>query len=365
MDDLGPLHQLLDDPTTGETRLLQPRRAWRLLPDLFEPWIKTEGKDYWVSLGKQATFEAKADEWGQVQRTFLDAGEAAPVGAVVTYFLGEDVTAREGGQSFSLEFANSEGTIVRSFGTKPEGYDEMDDDEKAFNAGPWVPVTPGVNRFLWDLRHAGSTKVLGNKMASEANKGPLVVPGTYDVRLVITNGEGETTTLLQSFEVVNDPRVDASQEDLEGQLDALLQIRDKISEAHEAVNRIRSVTGQIDAWVARSDLGDEARSAAETLKKRLAEIEGELIKPGKHEDMFGGQEPARLNAKLASVISVIASADAPPTIQSLELSAKYSGEIDVQLERLDEVLGKDLKGFNTLMRRAKLPAVEVKRASGG
>lgn len=356
MDDLTPLHQLMGAPGTAATRLLRPRRAWRLLPDLFWQWIKNEGKDYWVSLGKQATFEAEIDEAGQVRRRFLDAGEAAPVGAVVTYVLGDEVGSDS---SVSLEFLDETGALVRRFGAKPAGYDEMSDEEKAYNAGPWVTSKPGVNRFLWDLRHTGSTKVLGNKTAGEANTGPLVVPGTYEVRLVIEDAGGESTSMSQTFEVVNDPRVDVSQEDLEAQLGALLAIRDKISDAHQAVTTIRSVRAQIDAWAARSDLGEEARAAAATMDEKLTGIEGALIRPGKHDDMFGGQTPARLNEKLASLISVMASADAPPTEQSLRLSARYTGEIDAQLERLDDVLGGDLVEFNDLMAEADLPAVEV------
>jgi photosystem II stability/assembly factor-like uncharacterized protein len=362
MDDLTPLRQLLDDPATGKTRLLAPRRAWRLLPDIFSAWIKTEGKDYWVSLGKQATFEAKIDESGQVHRTFLDAGEAAPAGAMVTYFLGDDFTGDDA-SSVSLEFTDVDGNLVRRFGTKPAGYDDMDDDEKAFNAGPWVPVKPGVNRFLWDLRYAGSTKVLGNKMAGEANQGPLVVPGTYEVRLGTTDSDGQSMTLSQRFEVVNDPRVDVSSGDLERQLEALLDIRDKVSAAHEAVNTIRSVVRQIDGWSGRSDIGDDTRAAADSLKQKLTEIEGELIKPGKHEDLFGLDEPARLNEKLASLISIMGSADAPPTKQSLELFAKYSSQADDQLERLDEVMTTGLEEFNAQIGAADLPAVEVKTAS--
>ena len=362
MDDLTPLHQLVDDPATDVTRVLTPRRTWRLLPDLFAPWIKTEGKDYWVSLGKQATFEATIDETGQVQRTFLDAGEAAPVGAVVIYFLGEEVTDNDE-LSVALEFRDSEDNLVRRFGAKPPGYDEMDDDDKAYNAGPWITMEPGVNRFRWNLRHDGSTKVLGNKMAGEANQGPLVVPGTYQVRLIVTDPDGEPTSTSQSFQVVNDPRVDVSGDDLKRQLDALLEIRDKISEAHEAVNTIKLVTAQLDAWATRSDIAKDARSLADELKEKLVGIEGELIKPGKHDDLFGLREPARLNEKLSSVISIIASADAPPTTQSLELSAKYSAEIDVQVERLNEALSGDLEEFNDLMRSAALPAVEVRQVA--
>ncbi len=355
MDDLLPLHQLVDDPATSSTRLLRPRRAWRLLPDLFHRWIsRTEGKDYWVSLGKQATFEAEVDETGQVRRKFLDAGEAAPVGAVITYLIGEEV---DDDTSLSLQFYDGDGELVRRIGTKPSGYDEMNDDEKAFHGGPWITVNRGVNRFLWDLRHAGSTKVLGNKMTADADEGPLVVPGTYEVRLVISRPGEEANVMSERFQVVNDPRVQVTQDALQRQLDALLKIRDKISEAHEAVTRIRSVNAQLDSWLDRSDLPDEARTTAEGLKTKLSEIENELIKPGKHEDLFGGQEPARLNEKLASLISVMSSADAPPTQQSLELSAAYSAELDAELKKLSQVFAEDLEGFNALMADAGLPAV--------
>ena len=359
MDDLTPLHQLHEDTATAETRLFEPRRAWRLLPNLFAQWIKNEGKDYWVSLGKQATFVAERDETGQVRRTFHDAGEAAPVGATITYFLGGE----DAGSEVSLEFSDSEGNLVRRIGTKPDGYDDLEDDEKAYQAGPWITAKPGLNRFLWDLRHTGATRVLGNKMTGAADIGPLVVPGTYEVRLVVGDGE-DARALTQRFDVVNDPRVDVSQEALEAQRDALLAIRDKISEAHQAIIDIRSITAQLDVWTGRSDLPEELRTAATTLREGLVAAEGELIKPGKHDDMFGGQTPARLNQKLTSVISVIGSADAPPTRQALELSTKYSEEIDEHLERYRQLVAADLAGFNSSLAEAGLPAVQVTGAGG-
>jgi hypothetical protein len=222
-----------------------------------------------------------------------------------------------------------------------------------------VTAKPGVNRFLWDLRHAGATRVLGNKLTGAADKGPLAVPGTYEVKLIVGAGDG-ARTLTQRFEVVNDPRVDVSQDDLESQLEALLMIRDEISSAHQTIIDIRSITSQLDAWSGRKDLSDEAVAAAKSLRETLASVESELIKPGKHEDMFGGQEPARLNQKLTSVISVISSADARPTRQALELAEKYTEEIDAQLEKYRSLLDDEISNFNQMMAAAGLPAVEVR-----
>ena len=80
--------------------------------------------------------------------------------------------------------------------------------------------------------------------------------------------------------------------------------------------------------------------------------------------MFGGQEPARLNQKLTSVISVISSADAPPTRQALELADKYSEEIDEHLDEVRRLVADDLAAFNEAMAEAGLPAVEVLEHAG-
>ena len=92
---------------------------------------------------------------------------------------------------------------------------------------------------------------------------------------------------------------------------------------------------------------------------KLHEIEDRLMVPGEHKDTFGLNEPSRLSEKLASVISVISSADAKPTQNSLEVAAKYSAEIDEQLDLLSGIFRTDIAGFNTLMGEASLPAIQL------
>jgi hypothetical protein len=355
LDDLTPLYQLIDDPEPG-TRLFTPRSAWRILPNLFEQWITTEGKDYWVSLGKAATFEAEIDETGQVSRTYLDAGASGPQGVVVTYFLGEDLGE---GFSVALEFVDAAGQPVRRFEPEPPGREQMSEEDKAYYSGPWITAKPGINRFVWDLRYQGATKVVGNKLSASASRGPLVVPGSYEARLVLTEAGGENRMLSARFEVRNDPRSGASQSELEDQLAAVLEIRDQISRLHEAVITIRSLKKQLAHWQERSDLGEGARAAAADLEQKLHEIEDRLMVPGEHKDTFGLNEPARLSQKLASVIAVFTSADARPTKSAREVAAKYTGAIEEQLDKLDQVVASDLAEFNATMAQAGLSAVHA------
>ena len=241
----------------------------------------------------------------------------------------------------------------------PDGYEEMSDDEKSFHGGPWITTKKGINRFVWDLRHEGAVKVLGNKLGGEANQGPLVVPGEYVVELNYEGADGVAHSIERSFEVVNDPRPRVSLEALEEQLEALLGIRDHISAAHKTVTKIRSIKEQLGHWLGRDDVGEEVRSAAQALTQRLHEVEDRLMVPGEHTDTFGLNEPSRLSEKLASVISIIASADSRPTRNSLQVADKYSKEIDEQLEVFNNVVDGDLAEFNEMMASAALPAIRA------
>lgn len=356
MDDLTPLHQLMTKTFGDGNSLFVPRKTWRLLPDLFDAWTSTEGKDYAIGLAKAATFISEKSESGHLDRKFLDAGKGAPQGAIIYYHLTSEV---DPDTAATLTILNSEGTVIREFKPKPSGYDKLDDKDKAINPGPWICTTAGINRFIWDLRYAGSTKVRGNKLAGEASLGPLVVPGTYTVRLTL--GDMSTTA---AFEVVNDPRSNVAQEDLVEQRDLLLSIRDKISQAHNGINQLRKVRAQTSFWQEQvAGRADSAAiiEAAEALQTRLAEVEDVLILPGEQDDTFGLNERTRLVEKLSSVISIVGSADGKPTKQARALAAIYSGEIDQQLETLDDILESTAASFNTMIRDANVPAISIQR----
>ena len=362
LDDLTPLHQGLTETANNETRLFAPRPTWRLLPDVMGFITGSDGKDYSIGLSKAATYVASRDEAGQVTRNFLDAGEAAPLGAVVYYHLAEKTMCD---QPASLSFHDANGNLIREFRPKPPGHDKLAEDERALDPGPWMPMQAGANRFVWDLRYPGAMRILGNKTGGEADRGPLVLPGTYEVRLTVAE-----QALTAQFEVLNDPRSPASHEDLEEQLSCILQMRDKISALYQAVQNLRHVTGEVERWCERLDRRgrrgrtgelDETAVAGRALCNALAAVETVLIRPGPHTDTFGLHDRVRLNAALASVISILDSADARPTVQARALAGEYMAAIDAELARLDDLIDEDLAAFNEQLAQETLPAIERTR----
>ena len=99
--------------------------------------------------------------------------------------------------------------------------------------------------------------------------------------------------------------------------------------------------------------------AGEALREALTAVEFALILPGEHTDTFGLHHRVRLNAALASVISIVDSADARPTVQARTLAEEYMARIDGELERLKALLNHDLRAFNDLVSEAGLPPVDT------
>src|SRR6185436_15008412 len=79
---------------------------------------------------------------------------------------------------------------------------------------PRVSTDVGLNRFVWDLRYAESTRFPGMILWSGEMRGPRVVPGMYQVKLTV---DGKTMT--ENFEVKTDPRLTTPAADFAKQLE--------------------------------------------------------------------------------------------------------------------------------------------------
>src|SRR5205823_1755141 len=131
----------------------------------------------------------------------------------------------------------------------------------------------GANRFVWDLRYTAAEDFPGMVIWGGL-PAPRAVPGKYQARLKV--GSHEQTV---DFDVRPDPRSSASLSDMEAQFQFLLSARDKLTETHRAIKRIRDVRGQIEAL--RKRLKDDADTKevldqAGTIEKQLTAIEEAL-----------------------------------------------------------------------------------------
>jgi hypothetical protein len=190
-------------------------------------------------------------------------------------------------------------------------------------------------------------------------QGPEAIPGRYRVELAA----GEQL-LEHEFEILPDPRKPVTAAEFEEQFQFLMQIRDKLSETHEAIKTLRDVRSQLDAIRTRLEsTGDEeqkklAGQAAE-ITSRLTTIEETLYQTKSRSSQDPLNFPIRLNNRLSALSGVVASGDGPPTRQSREVYDLVVAEIDRNLAALRKVFDEDVPAFNNTFRERGIPAVFI------
>ena len=345
MDGLSLLRQVSGEFADEDMHLVKPATKIRLAA----PFRGRDGgasKNYQLALGAAVAFVDTKGPNGEFERKLLDAGENEPGGARVWYWL-KDKPESE----VTLTFVDADGEEIKSYSSKkPEN-----DDASGESDDPRVPAEAGMNRFDWNMRYPGASKVPGDRTTEGVGRGPLAPPGTYQVRLSV--GEQSET---QNFEMVKDPRVEASQEDFDAQFELLLHIRDKLSETHDNVNRLRSARSQAEEWAKRAEgtaAQDAVADAAGALKAKLNEIEGVLIQT----EYKGARDrlhlPIRLNAKLAGLTPVVSVGDYRPPQQAYDVFAHFSELLDGQFDALQQVMDEDLDEFQNLLAELEVPAI--------
>jgi hypothetical protein len=214
----------------------------------------------------------------------------------------------------------------------------------------------GFNRFVWDMRYPASDKLSddGGALRPEVTVGPLSPPGNYRVE-ISTDGQSSS----ESFEILKDPRILATQDDLEAQFELLIKIRDKISDIHNAVDRLRNIRIQVNEWEQRADGHQDQKTLSEAalaLKASLSALENELVKVKPLGGAMRGG-PVRLNAKVAWLTQVVSSADWAPTSQSYAVFDDVSIRIEGYLQELQRITDTDLKDFIRLVDDLRIPAI--------
>jgi hypothetical protein len=316
------------------------------------------GKNYRFTGPLIVTFTQTEDpRTGDKVDHLLDAARNPPNGAIIDYFL------RQAPESeIRLTFLDSSGAEIRGFSSRDpvaEAPTEQDKAQARKKKEPRIPKEEGLNRWVWNLRYPDATKIedddVANEMVQGGIPGPQVSPGTYRVRLSV----GEET-YEQAFEVRQDPRVSATDEDLRAQFDLLKQVHQRLSDTHAAINQIRALRRRAMDWMARTKDKPELESvekAARALLDRLKPVEEELVQVNAKSRSEILNYPIRLNGKLAALLVTTASADAAPTAASYAVAEDLSTRVQTQLDQLSEILATEVAFLNQSIANAHLPPV--------
>jgi len=322
LDDLTMLHQLDQVPSSTEAWLFKPRPSYRLR--------------------------------GGRRDGSLTQGTNADAGVVLQYMLAEDL----GESELKLEILQSDGQVIRTLHAKPDADAK---DESASNRRPGEPEPvlereAGTHRYVWNLRYPGATRFEGMILWAGGTQGPRAVPGTYTARFSL-NG---TTLNEVEIQLLADPRAESDLAGLQEQFDFLVQIRDKVTQTHDAISRIRAVRKQVKSVYARAkghQSHEALKAAGDAMLDEMKAIEEALYQTKNRSNQDPLNFPVRLNNKLSALASSVGMGDFRPTQQSRDVYAKLVVAIDEQLALLERIESERIPAFNTLVASQEIPAI--------
>jgi photosystem II stability/assembly factor-like uncharacterized protein len=317
LDNLSPLRQLPDPATAaGASRLYRPATAVRIPARGAQGFPPGEGPDYPLA------------------------------GAQIDYYLAPGA----GTAPVTLTILDSSGTPIRVFSSAggPQTAAPGDGGEADEEGGrrPKYPTrldaTPGMHRFVWDLRLAGAPGVpapappplppaSGASPAAAATpqadkphwprvpNGPVAAPGTYTVVLTAGAFAGR-----QPLHVVEDPRVTASgvtTADLSAELAHNLRVLKLVNDTNLAVWRVVAAQARLKAHP------DPAEA------KALEPVAEALITPP-----IRYSQPA-LQTEVSYLYSETNATDQPVGRDAITRFGELRRQVDAVGSRLDAILG--------------------------
>jgi photosystem II stability/assembly factor-like uncharacterized protein len=331
LDDISPIRQIKPELIAAPAHLFQPVDATRV----------------------------RWDTWGDTPLPIeTPTAKNPPDGAMIDYHLKANVTGEA-----SIIIRDAAGNTVRKYtGHMPEPNLPLPNvPEYWFAQTVSVDGSAGLHRFVWDLRtdspralpasyfgpilqyteYTLPDHAIPYETPRQQPQGPLVVPGDYTIELT---ADGQT--LKQPLHVSIDPRVTASQADLEAQFALAQRIEKGMNVSYDVYQQVTALSTALE--VHKKDPAATAASAE--LEKQIQAVED-----GPHD--APGLGP--LNRDLSRLLNGVEGGDQRPTDPQMQAVTETCAALDKALA-LWKSLNDSLKANNPL----NLPVASLLPASG-
>ncbi len=326
LDDISPLRQLAESNLGIKPFLFQPEDAYRVRRDT------------------NTDTPIPPDE---------PAGENPPSGAIIDYFLPQQSSG-----PVSVEILDGHGKLVRRYSSEDKPDVTQAEMEKQLIPLYWLQMpkilsaSEGMHRWVWDLHYPAPVSATHEyPIAAVPHKtprdpqGPVAVPGQYTVRLT---ADGQTST--QSLTITLDPRIKATQDELDQQLNLAMRLSAMTAESSRAVMQARSILEQIKT------MSSQANGAA---LESLNSLQGKVTAILDKADSNPSQEPTlhEVNTDIGSLYADVNRADSAPTEALIKATKETGRNLSDVIKRWNELESHDLADLNRQLDAAKLPAI--------
>ncbi|MFI5228134.1 MAG: WD40/YVTN/BNR-like repeat-containing protein, partial [Gemmatimonadales bacterium] len=341
MDDVSSLEQMSDAIERSDAHLFKPRDQVRIAG--------------FGGFGGGGGFGAANRPVTPENAPIHPTGQNPPSGVVVQYWL------KAAGGTVGLELLEANGKLIRRYSSRDTTPTPSEGEGGGRRGGPparAVTTTRGVNTFVWNMRYPDASSFPGMILWAASVTGPQVPPGSYKVRMTVNDAPVGTET----FKILPDPRIKATLADWQAQSALALQIRDRFSEANDAVKEIRRIKaaladrkGKLPATQA-----GEFAALSGAFATALTDVEDSLYQTQNRSEEDPLNFPIRLNNRVGALLGVVQSADGRPTQQSYQVYTVVSAELTKTMAKLKRVMDASLPRVNGMLRAAGLEEIPTK-----
>lgn len=292
LDDLSLLHQALD-VDKEENILFKPKETYRM--------------------------------GGSSNDKSLTTGTNHPSG-VITYFYVKNPEEKE----IKLTYLNSKNDTIKTVSTKNK--------KDNFN------VKKGSNYYVWNTRGNSAETFDGMIFWWASLNAPKAVPGNYKVVLSV-----EDKIYTQSLDIISNPNSETDVTGMQKQFDFITNINETVDNAHKSIKKIRAINKQLTTFQEQykdDERVDELKEKAKNLSEEFSKIEKALYQTQNKSGQDPLNFPIKLTNKLAHLNSLVGMGDFPPTEQDIAVKDELTQKINLQLEKFNMLVSKQIKSFN-------------------
>jgi len=310
IDDLTPLHQLENSLTNQDFFLFKPMDSYRMSGGNGKT-SKTQGQNH--------------------------------NGGVAVNFYVQDTAKTD---TITLSFLDNSKQLIKKYSNHP---DKKKKEEE-------LKVKPGSNQFNWNMMYPDAEKVKGMILWWASLSGPKAIPGNYSVEFT---KNGESTS--QDFNILKDPRSEATMEDMQLQFDFIVSVRDKMTEIHKALKNVKKVKDQIEQLKKSADkkTHKELLDFAGKISKEITVIENNLYQTKSKSNQDPLNFPIKLNNKLGHLNSLSSIGNFRPTDQAVAFKNEITKEIDKELADLYKIFETDVKELNKKVKESNIDLIQL------
>ena len=313
IDDLTPLQQLNEEIKNKNFYLFKPDKSYRM---------------------------HQSGGWGRVNTKLV--GENHPNGVIINYY----IKNLKENDKVRIDILDSKNKIIQSYSNKTLKDDNRNNKSKPVLSNTQdidyaltgmtiksLDVKSGGNRLIWDMRYPGFTSFEGMVLYSSPNVGPKAIPGSYKVKMYYNN-----EIIDQDFVIVKDPRVSNSLDDYNKQFNFLIDVRNEVSRANQAIIDIRKGRENLNFIKKQINDNDQLINLINEFDQKITKVENNIHMTKNKSRQDPLNYGIRINNRLAFLMADSQRGDYPPTDQAQEFFIEIKKELDIELINFNKLL---------------------------